>query len=393
MRYPLILLLLIFSFESSKAQDCLNSTYEVNPTLLNKAFDKVANQQLDYAGRAALLKLYKSKYSFDKNFVNQSLKKLNDIVKVLEATEAIAAGDYKKVAQMGVMTGIESGLASAGVPLLGPIIATIEVTAFSYQELRHQNCLQNIDLGYYRFLDDPKLINLNGKAQVDYYINNYIKGEGLDPMGNDRDQNRQYLQCFIDEELPADQRVQIDYDDRNPFDRISQATAFSHPAVRTGTLIMLKDFGNRKKLEYQKKEARRIVQSADYSLLKEVLPALGSYPLLTNWLCQAYEEEVKIEKEGKTGKPDLSCPWNSKFGKIYWQDGYYGNTSKTITGSLVNENGKWVYVGKWGRSNKKEWGGAVRFEFKTSTKFDGYYISGGSSELPWDGTGSCGDSK
>ena len=87
--------------------------------------------------------------------------------------------------------------------------------------------------------------------------------------------------------------------------------------------------------------------------------------------------------------PDLSCPWNSPFGKIYWNQGYYGNKTKTIRGKLKKVDGKWVYEGTWGRTNSNR-SGKVRFTFNSATSFTGYYThSTSTKQNAWRGSGSC----
>lgn len=88
-------------------------------------------------------------------------------------------------------------------------------------------------------------------------------------------------------------------------------------------------------------------------------------------------------------KPDLSCPWKSSYGNIYWTEGYYGSRSKTISGELYLRNGKWVYEGKWGR-NPEGRTGKVFFEFDSPTTFTGYWSEGnGSRQTAWSGSGTC----
>ncbi len=91
----------------------------------------------------------------------------------------------------------------------------------------------------------------------------------------------------------------------------------------------------------------------------------------------------------ETPKPDLSCPWNSTFGKIHWNKGYYGTTSKTISGKLTQKDGVWVYEGNWGRTNSSR-SGKVYFTFSTPNKFSGYWSEGNSSKKNnWAGSGTC----
>ncbi len=88
-------------------------------------------------------------------------------------------------------------------------------------------------------------------------------------------------------------------------------------------------------------------------------------------------------------RPDISCPWTSAYGKIYWDEGYYGTKTNTISGELVEENGVWVYRGTWGRTNSSR-SGQVVFTFDSAGSFEGYWAEGTSNrQTRWSGSGSC----
>ena len=89
-------------------------------------------------------------------------------------------------------------------------------------------------------------------------------------------------------------------------------------------------------------------------------------------------------------KPNLSCAWTSDFGKINWDQGYYGSTLKTIQGTLKLDDGYYVYDGTWGRTNSER-KGTVYFVFSSDGRsFDGYYTHEGSTQTyDWGGSGSC----
>ncbi len=173
-------------------------------------------------------------------------------------------------------------------------------------ELKHQNCLLGIDIAYYRFLDDPKLKAGTGDP-VAYYLKNYIRGPGdrnsLDPQGKPIGTNRGYLQCFIDEELPADQRV--DVAQIGPLGPLAEAmdTAVPTPGLRRAIHVMLKDFGARRKADEEKKKAESYVNRGDFQALKAALPALGNYPLLSQWICDAFVKLVREKPKPVAAKP------------------------------------------------------------------------------------------
>lgn len=87
--------------------------------------------------------------------------------------------------------------------------------------------------------------------------------------------------------------------------------------------------------------------------------------------------------------PDLSCPWPSTYGMIHWDAGYYGSKTKTLSGDLIQENGRWQYRGTWGRTNSAR-AGTVVFTFESPTSFSGYWIEGTSGKkTKWSGSGRC----
>ncbi len=290
---------------------CSQEDYSMNPKLWEMAFNQVANHRLNKAGRAALLKLYRSKVFAKKATLGAVLKHLPDVLTGLEAADAMYAGDYRKVISLGSKFAVEKGLTWAGVPLMGEVMLAVDVTMLSFEELRHQECLKNIDLSYYNFLDDPKMKDFEArlqqttdvkkrnaiiKEQTRYYLMNYIHGEGRDPFGKRRDINRKYLQCYVDKELPG-QNIQVDYSEWNPFARITQALQVSadNPGLRTATHMMLSDFSKRRKIEQARQKMLALRRSKQYSLFKEVLPALAGYPYLEEWICTAY---LKLKKQG-----------------------------------------------------------------------------------------------
>lgn len=87
-------------------------------------------------------------------------------------------------------------------------------------------------------------------------------------------------------------------------------------------------------------------------------------------------------------KPDLSKPWGSVWGKIYWNKGYYGDEKKTLSGSLSKDvQGRWVFNGKWGRTNSNE-KGDIKFIFDTPYSFQGKFKnkSGEWDRKSWNGS-------
>ena len=87
----------------------------------------------------------------------------------------------------------------------GFIVAALKTTKDSYDYLEEQDCLLNIDIGYYTLLDDPKLRFQSNEPMpsgaVDHFIRNYIVGGG-----EDRAKNRRIMQCYVNKagELTGD---------------------------------------------------------------------------------------------------------------------------------------------------------------------------------------------
>ena len=295
-RILIIFCLSLFYFgQTAVASDkCSDDQYQIHPELLKMAFDKVAQKHLNDAGRAALLKLYRSGISTGKTPVNQLLKKLPNVLVAIEAAEAVYAQDYQKLATMSLPIVAEQGLTALGVPLAGPILATVQIVKLSYDDLHHQECLLNIDLAYYNFLDDKKLHTGDKKTRVNYYLHEYIHGEGRDPSNHSRDINRKYLQCYIDKDMPG-QHIQVDFPEWNPFGRFNQAIQVSanSSGLKTAAHLMLSDFNNKREIELARKKIAQYRQRTDYKVLKETLPILGNYPLLQEWICKEYLALVK----------------------------------------------------------------------------------------------------
>ena len=92
-------------------------------------------------------------------------------------------------------------------------------------------------------------------------------------------------------------------------------------------------------------------------------------------------------------QPNLTCEWSSTYGIINWEEGWYGNKTKTISGSLSFEGDKYVYRGNWGRTNDNNKSGTVVFNFGSNSSFIGHYTSGNSTtKTQWTGQGACGNS-
>jgi len=139
----------------------------------------------------------------------------------------------------------------------------VQIAKLSFDELKNQECLLDIDIAYYASCRTRWLDSRN-PGRVDRYLNNYIKGRGTDPYGGDIATNRRRLQCYIDKELPGS-RVDISTVSdgpsvMNPFSAVTDATAAVAFRERLATPLaaMLSDFTARHKLEQTKQQAAAI---------------------------------------------------------------------------------------------------------------------------------------
>lgn len=350
------------------AADCTDQAYGLHTEILKKAFEKVADDRLDKAGRWALLKMYKSGITTKKEWYegglgNEMIKNLTTMLKIIEITEALDAGDYAKLQKMTIDAAAAASLTAIGVPYVGAVLFAYEVTKESYKQLEHEDCLLNIDIGYYKFLDDPiltgeKIRDKHGKPidKIDYYLMSYIHGEGTDPFGNRKEQNRRIFQCFINEELPEEERIQVDYSETNPFARAIQALVVvnNRRRLRTPTNVMLRDFSAKKRIEEERQKMRDFMEHPDYKILRETLPVLSKYPLLSEWICDAFVEMFEQEGKEKQKEPQP----HSYFGGR-WISPARGIMQITQSGSSIagSMGGFEDASGHWGKFGRK--GGSI----------------------------------
>ncbi len=116
--------------------ECNDQYYSVHPDLLQKAFDKVVEDSLDAAGKAAIENIKRvakdNAASFSGMFSRMPtfmkfLDNLPKIAKGIEAAEAAANGDYNKLKGLGLEVGAEQLMTEVGVPFAGPIVATAQI--------------------------------------------------------------------------------------------------------------------------------------------------------------------------------------------------------------------------------------------------------------------------
>lgn len=284
---------------------CEQDDYAAVPAALwQKAADKAVDDALVALGRGQLLRMYRSGTSINKNVFNQQLKQLDKWLKVFEALEAYSANDTAKLKSMLTGLAAQHALAAAGVPFFGEVWTTFEIVKLSYEELEHQDCLLNVDLAFYNFLDDPSLQVEDDKKRIDHYLMKYIHGGG-----NNQATHRRRLQCYINEELPQDQRFTVDHTTgANPHPIVQSLNRFSDAvqvsanrrALERVANLMLDDFNAKRKLEEAHQQMRVFMRSPEYSLTKELFHLLDSYPAFQQALCDAVVALASL------GSPDVS---------------------------------------------------------------------------------------
>ena len=89
-------------------------------------------------------------------------------------------------------------------------------------------------------------------------------------------------------------------------------------------------------------------------------------------------------------EPELDGVWDSTYGTIHWDSGWYGQENHTIkiTGAKwVESKRAYVVSGNWGRVTSKTYKGGFQFEFVSPIKFEGWWTQDGADgQNGWSGT-------
>jgi hypothetical protein len=254
------------------------------------------------------------------------VKAANNWVHVLKANtvaQAVIDQDAKAITDFARDETIELGLAkfleymgaagNSSVP--GAVMLGLANLKESYDELEVQDCLLNIDVGYYNFLQEPMLRHdEEGKLsadQIDYFIQHYLKGGGMDPQGFERAWNRRNLQCFINNTMPEGERVEVSTlgaDAEEPttgwnffgrtFGGVTDALRSAGDAapgdtrIRTPVLIMLQDFNNRYDAELERRKLIRLKQSAEFAIFEDTANAMKVTEQAAQWLCDRLKSDA-----------------------------------------------------------------------------------------------------
>lgn len=192
--------------------------------------DKVLNQVLDYVlsnvrfnGTAAspqdrtlamvLRQLYKNRAALGLQHklrpveVVRCIKALPYLAAIAEGIEPAAAGDFKKLGEIGAKLAAGEFLTKKALipaPLVGAMFVAADIARLSEEELQRQEQLLDFDLGFYDFFDDAELqqtLDTDPKAAVRTYVTRRLVGSAM---------HRRALQAYIDLQLPAGKRITLD---------------------------------------------------------------------------------------------------------------------------------------------------------------------------------------
>ncbi len=260
-------------------------------------------------------------------------------LKVATLAKAVAQGEIEPVKDWVVDEAVGTGVskfaeyigATSNGLIVGAMITSLKTVKESYETLEHEDCLLNVDMGFYRFLDDPKLRwSESGKmpaGAVDHYIQNYLVGGGSGPYGSTRAENRRVLQCFINLEMPESERIDVSSMGpesgntsiigwfSNVFGEIGDvlgSIADSSPQakrLRTPVNVMLRDFNFRADVEEESKKLGTLLRSDEYARYKALAGAMEATAKTSAWLCGRLagpDPEITGNWEGRV---DVTQPW------------------------------------------------------------------------------------
>lgn len=86
--------------------------------------------------------------------------------------------------------------------------------------------------------------------------------------------------------------------------------------------------------------------------------------------------------------PAIQCNWNSNYGTINWEEGWYKDPSQKLRGNFYRKDYRLVFDGYWEHSNKAS--GKAYFTFSEDLQsFSGYYTGGQAGKGDWTGSTNC----
>ena len=260
-------------------------------------------------------------------------------LKVATLAKAVAQGDIEPVKDWAVDEAVGTGVskfaeyigATSNGLIIGSMITSLKTVKESYETLEYEDCLLNVDIGFYRFLDDPKLRwQKSGEmpaGAVDHYIQNYLVGGGSGPYGSTRAENRRVLQCFINLEMPESERIDVSSMGpesgntsifgwfSNVFGEIGDvlgSIADSNPQakrLRTPVNVMLRDFNFRADVEEESKKLGILLRSDEYAQYQALASAMETTAKTAAWLCGRLGGPDPEIAGNWSGSVDLTTPW------------------------------------------------------------------------------------
>ncbi|GJL95430.1 MAG: hypothetical protein DHS20C05_18350 [Hyphococcus sp.] len=265
----------------------------------------------------------------------ETVKVANNWVHVLKATtiaKGVVQGEPGVIADWAEGEVVEkaTGMFMEGIGatsngfIVGALITSLKTVQESYEALEHEDCLTNIDVAYYNFLEDERLRwETSGKTKagaVDIYIQEYLAGAGEDARGGSRALNRRYLQCFINETMPVAERIEVSSlgpnADQQPstvgwFDSVFgtigdtlASAADAHPEakrLRTPVNVMLREYNYRYDAELERRKLNDLMRSEAYQQFEAVAQAMKATDATAAWLCG--------KMQGDGAHPDSVGAW------------------------------------------------------------------------------------
>ncbi len=257
----------------------------------------------------------KSPGKFERMSVSQIdavIKNLDHIKTAMRIAEALGAGD-SDAAWSAAKDATEAfvapkAFAALGIPLGGEILTAIDITMQSQAELKRQEDLLNVDLGFYDFLYRPQMqqaLATNPQEAVRLYVQDVIK---MDRDSGMKVKHREILQSYLDLMLPDGEKITIYGPDH--FDKVVNL-GLDRTKLNAITLTMLRDFeakaereAPRRRMTRARQQAQTFLSSGGGRVMNWIAksPALdvaalvtrsAGFPEWTKSVCDEYRKLVK----------------------------------------------------------------------------------------------------
>lgn len=118
---------------------------------------------------------------------------------------------------------------------------------------------------------------------------------------------------------------------------------------------------------------------------------LNQFETALDYIYERFNDEVATA--ASEAQPDIYRVFESTYGEIHWEAGYYGNPNNTIAVEDIYEDrdlGGWVVAGRWGRANDPDRHGGFEFVFGSPCTFAGsWWYTGHEQSNATNWTGQC----